>query len=173
MYESLLELLPQVNLADHSFGLQNVKGSERKTTGSYYTPPGLVSALLDTALDPLLDNAVKNAADRAAAERRLLALTVCDPACGSGHFLVAAARRIAQRLAQLRSDEDEPTPPEVQHALREVAGRCLYGVDINDLAAELAKVSLWLEALEPGKPLSFLDARIRVGNSLLGAPRPC
>jgi hypothetical protein len=169
VYESLLELLPRVDLADHSFGLQNVKGSERKTTGSYYTPPGLVSALLDTALDPLLDDAVKNAADKAEAERRLLALTVCDPACGSGHFLVAAARRIAQRLAQLRSGEDEPTPPEVQHALREVAGRCLYGVDINDLAAELAKVSLWLEALEPGKPLSFLDARIRVGNSLPGS----
>jgi N-6 DNA Methylase len=168
VYESLLELRPKLDLADRSFRLQSLAGNERKTTGSYYTPPGLVSALLDTALDPLLDDAVKNAADRADAERRLLALTVCDPACGSGHFLVAAARRFAQRVAQLRSGEDEPTPPEIQHALREVAGHCLYGVDVNDLAAELAKVSLWLEALEPGKPLSFLDARIRVGNSLLG-----
>jgi hypothetical protein len=168
VYESLLELRPQLDLEDRSFHLHNLAGNERKTTGSYYTPPGLVSALLDTALDPLLDHAVKNAADQADAEQRLLALSVCDPACGSGHFLVAAARRIAQRLAQLRSGEDEPTPPEVQHALREAAGRCLYGVDVNDLAAELAKVSLWLEALEPGKPLSFLDARIRVGNSLLG-----
>lgn len=168
VYESLLELHPQLDLEDRSFRLQNLAGNERKTTGSYYTPPGLVSALLDTALDPLLDDAVKNAGDRADAERRLLALTVCDPACGSGHFLVAAARRIAQRLAQLRSGEDEPTPPEVQHALRQVAGHCLYGVDVNDLAAELAKVSLWVEAVEPGKPLSFLDARIRVGNSLLG-----
>jgi hypothetical protein len=168
VYESLLELRPQVDLEDRSFRLQSLAGNERKTTGSYYTPPGLVSALLDTALDPLLDEAVKNATDQADAEQRLLALTVCDPACGSGHFLVAAARRIAQRLAQLRSGEDESTPPEVQHALREVAGHCLYGVDVNDLAAELAKVSLWLEALEPGKPLSFLDARIRIGNSLLG-----
>lgn len=169
VYESLLELRPHLGLEDRSFRLQNLAGNERKTTGSYYTPPGLVSALLDTALDPLLDDAVKNAADRVDAECRLLALTVCDPACGSGHFLVAAARRIAQRLAQLRSGEDEPTPPEVQHALREVVGNCIYGVDVNDLAAQLAKVSLWLEALEPGKPLSFLDARIRVGNSLLGA----
>ena len=169
VYESLLELDASVDLADRLFQLKDVKGNERRTTGAYYTPPGLVSGLLDTALDPLLDDAAKNAADGAAAEQRLLALTVCDPACGSGHFLVAAARRIAQRLAQLRSGEDEPTPPEVQHALREVAGRCLYGVDVNDLAAELAKVSLWLETLEPGKPLSFLDARIRVGNSLLGA----
>src|SRR5262249_47234213 len=143
-------------------------GNERKTTGSYYTPPGLVSALLDTALEPLLDDAIKNASDQAKAEQGLLALTVCDPACGSGHFLVAAARRLAQPLAHLRSGDDEPTPTDVQHALREVAGRCLYGVDVNDLAAELAKVSLWLEALEPGQPLSFLDARIRVGNSLLG-----
>jgi MmeI, DNA-methyltransferase domain len=167
VYESLLELRPLVDLAERTFRLQNVAGSERKTTGSYYTPPGLVSALLDTALDPLLDDAVKNASDQADAEVRLLALSVCDPACGSGHFLVAAARRIAQRLAQMRSGEDEPTPPNVQHALRDVVGRCVYGVDVNDLAAELAKVSLWLEALEPGKPLGFLDARIRVGNSLL------
>jgi hypothetical protein len=168
VYESLLELRPLVDLSQRSFRIKAVAGNERKTTGSYYTPPGLVSALLDTALDPLLDDAVKNASDQADAERRLLALTVCDPACGSGHFLVAAARRIAQRLAQVRSGEDEPTPADVQHALRGVAGRCIYGVDVNDLAAELAKVSLWLEALEPGKPLGFLDARIRVGNSLLG-----
>ena len=168
VYESLLELRPLVDLAERTFRLQNVAGSERKTTGSYYTPPGLVSALLDTALDPLLDDAVKGASDRADAESRLLAITVCDPACGSGHFLVAAARRLAQRVAQLRSGEDEPTPADVQHALRDVVGHCVYGVDVNDLAAELAKVSLWLEALEPGKPLGFLDARIRVGNSLLG-----
>jgi hypothetical protein len=168
VYESLLELRPLVDLSQRSFRIKAVAGNERKTTGSYYTPPGLVSALLDTALDPLLDDAVKNASDQSDAEHRLLALTICDPACGSGHFLVAAARRIAQRLAQVRSAEDEPTPAEVQHALRGVVGRCIYGVDVNDLAAELAKVSLWLEALEPGKPLGFLDARIRVGNSLLG-----
>ena len=168
VYESLLELIPRVDLADMTFRLESAAGNDRKTTGSYYTPPALVSALLDTALDPLLDDAVKNADSSEDAERRLLALTVCDPACGSGGFLVAAARRIARRLAQVRSDEDEPTPDQVQHALRDVVGRCIYGVDLNDLAAELAKVSLWLEALEPGKPLGFLDARIRVGNSLIG-----
>lgn len=168
VYESLLELIPRVDLADMSFRLETTAGNDRKTTGSYYTPPGLVSALLDTALDPLLDEAVGDGKDPEAAERRLLALTICDPACGSGGFLVAAARRIARRLAQVRSGEDEPTPETVQHALRDVVGRCIYGVDLNDLAAELAKVSLWLEALEPGKPLGFLDARIRVGNSLLG-----
>jgi hypothetical protein len=169
VYESLLELIPRVDLSDMVFRLETVAGHDRKTTGSYYTPPALVSALLDTALDPLLNEAVKNANDAKHAEERLLALTVCDPASGSGGFLVAAARRIARRLAQVRSGEDEPTPEQVQHALRDVIGHCIYGVDINDLAAELAKVSLWLEALEPGKPLGFLDARIRVGNSLIGA----
>lgn len=168
VYEALLELIPRVDLADMSFRLETAAGNDRKTTGSYYTPPSLVSALLDSALDPLLDEAVSDGKDPQAAEQRLLALTVCDPACGSGGFLVAAARRIARRLAQVRSGEDEPTPEVVQHALRDVVGRCIYGVDLNDLAAELAKVSLWLEALEPGKPLGFLDARIRVGNSLLG-----
>ena len=168
VYESLLELIPRIDLDTQTFTLQRLAGNERKTTGSYYTPPALVSALLDTALDPVLDDAVKNAKDPADAEARLLAVTVCDPASGSGGFLVAAARRIARRVAQARSGEDEPTPEQVAHALHDVVGRCIYGVDLNDLAAELAKVSLWLEALEPGKPLGFLDARIRVGNSLLG-----
>lgn len=168
VYESLLELIPRIDLADRTFTLERLSGNERKTTGSYYTPPALVSALLDSALDPVLDDAVKNADSSIHAEQRLLALTVCDPACGSGGFLVAAARRIARRVAQVRSGEDEPTLSDVQHALHDVVGRCVYGVDLNDLAAELAKVSLWLEALEPGKPLGFLDARIRVGNALLG-----
>lgn len=169
VYESLLELIPRVDLDERVFRLDAAAGNERKTTGSYYTPPELVSALLDSALEPVLDEATRGAADPEDAERRLLALTVCDPACGSGGFLVAAARRIAKRVAQWRSGEDEPTPEEVRHAMRDVVGRCVYGVDINDLAAELAKVSLWLEALEPGKALGFLEARIRVGNALLGA----
>lgn len=168
VYESLLELVPRVDLDTREFTLEHLSGNERKTTGSYYTPPALVSALLDSALDPVLDEAVSSSTDPAQKERNLLAVTVCDPASGSGGFLVAAARRIARRLAQVRSGEDEPTPDAVQQALHDVVARCIYGVDMNDLAAELAKVSLWLEALEPGKPLGFLDARIRIGNSLFG-----
>ncbi|CAN7165278.1 SAM-dependent methyltransferase [Microbacterium foliorum] len=168
VYESLLELVPRVDLETRQFFLAHLSGNERKTTGSYYTPPALVSALLDASLDPALDEAVTSGQSPAEREANLLAVTVCDPASGSGGFLVAAARRIARRLAQVRSDEDEPTPKAVQRALHDVVARCIYGVDMNDLAAELAKVSLWLEALEPGKPLGFLDARIRVGNSLFG-----
>ncbi|MEV4952468.1 Eco57I restriction-modification methylase domain-containing protein [Paenarthrobacter nitroguajacolicus] len=168
VYESLLELIPRIDTETRSFELARLAGNERKVTGSYYTPPSLVSALLDTALDPLLDDAVNAGNDAADRETRLLALTVCDPASGSGGFLVAAARRIARRLAEVRAGENEPTPAEIQHALHDVVERCIYGVDMNDLAAELAKVSLWLEAMEPGKPLGFLDARIKIGNSLLG-----
>jgi hypothetical protein len=169
VYESLLELVPRVDLDAREFDLVHLSGNERKTTGSYYTPPSLVSALLDASLNPVLDDAVRAGRTAEEKEANLLAVTVCDPASGSGGFLVAAARRIARRLAQVRSDEDEPTPEAVRHALHDVVARCIYGVDMNDLAAELAKVSLWLEALEPGKPLGFLDARIRIGNSLFGS----
>jgi hypothetical protein len=165
VYESLLELAPQHDPATGQFTLVVLAGNERKTTGSYYTPSSLIDCLLDTALDPLLDEAEKADDPQAA----LLALTVCDPACGSGHFLVAAARRIARRLAAVRTEDAEPPEERVREALREVAGRCIYGVDVNELAAELAKVSLWLEAVEPGKPLPFLDGHIKVGNSLLGS----
>ena len=106
------------------------------------------------------------------AEHALLALKICDSAVGSGHFLVGAAHRLARHLARVRAladGESEPSPDRYQHALRDVIGRCLYGVDINPMAVELCKVTLWLEALEPGKPLSFLDHHIKVGNSLLGA----
>jgi len=103
------------------------------------------------------------------AEQALLALTICDPACGSGHFLIAAAERLAKHLARLRTGDEEPSVLDVQHAKRDIIGRCIYGVDINPMAVELCKVSLWMEALEPGRPLSFLDAHIQCGNSLLGA----
>lgn len=101
-------------------------------------------------------------------EHAILSLKVCDPACGSGHFLIAAAHRLARHLARIRTGESEPGPNEYQHALRDVIGRCIYGVDINPMAVELCKVSLWMEAIEAGKPLSFLDQHILCGNSLLG-----
>lgn len=165
IYESLLELHPRLNKEAATFVLETAAGHERKTTGSYYTPTELVDCLLNSALDPLLDQACK----RPDPESAILDLKVCDPACGSGHFLVAAARRISKRLAAVRAGEDEPSPREVQHALRDVVGRCIYGVDVNPMAVELCKVSLWMEAIEPGRPLSFLDSHIQCGNALLGA----
>ncbi|MGW7466029.1 Eco57I restriction-modification methylase domain-containing protein [Streptomyces xantholiticus] len=179
VYESLLELEPKHSATDRSFELIEVAGNSRKTTGSYYTPSSLIECLLDTTLDPVIDDAVKRGEQRATAAGRpdpaddivdeLLSLTVCDPACGSGHFLVASARRIAKRVASVRERNPEPTVDAVRHALHEVVARCIYGVDLNPMAVDLTKVSLWLEAMEPGKPLGFLDAHVKQGNGLIGA----
>jgi hypothetical protein len=165
VYESLLELHPELHLEGAVFNLSTAGGNERKTTGSYYTPTSLITELLDSALDPVLDEAAAGADPEAA----ILGVTVLDPACGSGHFLIAAAHRIAKRLASVRTGDGEPAPEELRRALRDVIGRCVHGVDANEMAVELCKVSLWMEAVEPGKPLSFLDHRIVCGNSLLGA----
>ena len=168
VYESLLELQPQ--LAEDGRALvfasdiSEQKGNQRKTTGSYYTPDSLVQALLDTALDPVLDRTEAEAKDPAEA---LLGLTVIDPACGSGHFLLAAGRRIATRLARIRA-EGTPSLTDFRHALRDVASRCLHGVDRNPMAVELTKVALWIETVDPGLPLGFFDAQIRCGDALLG-----
>jgi hypothetical protein len=177
IYESLLELVPDRD-GPFTFVLRDAAGNDRKSTGSYYTPTSLIDCLLNSTLDPVLDDATKQAEIEATAAgtdvpaavaEALLSVTVCDPACGSGHFLVAAARRIAKRVAAVREYNPEPTLESLRTALRDVIGRCVYGVDLNPMAVELAKVSLWLEALDPGKPLSFLDAHVKQGNALIGA----
>ncbi|MER9800914.1 N-6 DNA methylase [Mesorhizobium sp. M0142] len=167
VYESLLELTPR--LADDGRGMAfaegaETKGNQRKTTGSYYTPDSLVQTLLDSALDPVLDRIEAEADDPAKA---LSQVTVIDPACGSGHFLLAAARRIATRLARRRSG-GVASAADYRHALRDVARTCIHGVDRNPMAVELTKVALWIETVEPGKPLGFLEANIRCGDALLG-----
>jgi hypothetical protein len=103
------------------------------------------------------------------AQHALLRVRVCDPAAGSGHFLLGAARRMARRLALIRTNGDEPSPAVYRTSLRDVISHCIYAVDINPMAVELCKINLWIEAMEPGKPLSFLDHHIQCGNSLLGA----
>ncbi len=168
VYESLLELQPQ--LADDgralvfASDLAEQKGNQRKTTGSYYTPDSLVQALLDTALDPVLERTEAETDDSAEA---LLRLAVVDPACGSGHFLLAAARRVATRVARIRTG-GTPSLADFRHALRDVARRCIHGVDRNPMAVELTKVALWIETVDPGLPLGFFDDQIRCGDALLG-----
>ncbi|MBF0415712.1 MAG: N-6 DNA methylase [Magnetococcales bacterium] len=176
VYESLLELHPRINVhvSPWHFGFvgdeqekQRGKGSERKLTGSYYTPHALVNELIKSALEPVLERTVKEyPVDPVGA---ILNLKVCDPACGSGHFLLAAARRLAAEISRLQAGSDTPGEQQRQHALREVVRHCLYGVDKNPLSVELCKTALWIEALEPGKPLTFLDHRIKCGDSLVGA----
>ena len=110
VYESLLELRPDIDLDNGSFTLISEAGNDRKSSGSYYTPSELVDHLVTTTIDPLLKEAKKTARKstdtteeyQSAAIESILKLTVCDPACGSGHFLVAALERIAMELAQLR-----------------------------------------------------------------------
>lgn len=318
VYESLLELHPEVNTAAATFDLRVAAGSDRKTTGSYYTPSSLISCLLDSALEPVIEGRLKEAkrlangewrteeekhyaysvvsgtgclaekhelgragiwtneeiperrairpdvsnspgseldsgkysgglgasgqsrvpavpADRPGQSQRtgnafdsqsaggdlhcrpaspsfsgnydsvqttfephsqsqtpqhlkkvwsqtplatrhsllaaqaLLNLRLVDPACGSGHFLIAAAHRMAKHLAMIRTGEGEPGPEERRKAIRDVVSHCIYGVDLNPLAVELCKVALWIETLDPGKPLGFLDHHIKCGNSLIGA----
>lgn len=168
VYESLLELQPQLGEDGQTLIFASEaaeqKGNQRKTTGSYYTPDSLVQALLDTALDPVLDKVEAEADDPAKA---LLKLSVIDPACGSGHFLLASARRIATRLARIRA-EGTPSLADFRHALRDVARSCLHAVDRNPMAVELTKVALWIETVDPGLPLGFFDAQIRCGDALLG-----
>lgn len=119
----------------------------------------------DEALDPLITDATRTSDPEAA----LLDLTVVDPAVCSGHFVVAAARRLATALATIRTGDSEPGPAALRAATADVIERCIYGVDLNDLAAEITKVALWLEAFDGTRPFPFLDAHIKVGNSLLGA----
>jgi hypothetical protein len=167
VYESLLELTPRLSDDGRVFSFAvgaETKGNARKTTGSYYTPDSLVQALLDSALDPVLDRVEAEAENPAEA---LLEVTVIDPACGSGHFLLAAARRIATRVARARA-EGVASAEDFRRALRDVARCCIHGVDRNPMAVELTKVALWIETVEPGKPLGFLDANIRCGDALFG-----
>jgi hypothetical protein len=164
VYEGLLEFKPVITM-DHTFPrFAFAHGDERAATGSHYTPDDLVQPLIKHSLDYLIADCLKQP-DAAAA---LLNLRVADIACGSGHILLAAARRIATKLATVRTGEEQPSPSAYRSALRDTIRQCIYGVDLNPLAVELCKVALWIEAHEPGKPLNFLDHHIKCGNSIVG-----
>ena len=171
VYEGLLELVPQITGAGRTFsfaGADESRGHARKTTGSYYTPDELVQRLLASALDPVVRRTIDAHPERPA--DALLDLAIVDPACGSGHFLLAAARRLADHVARLRAG-GTPAPDDYQRALRDVVRRCIHGVDANPLAVEICKVGLWMESIDPGLPLTFLESHVRCGNSLIGTSR--
>ncbi|MGI9862836.1 N-6 DNA methylase [Moorella naiadis] len=168
VYESLLDYHPDLKASGSEVAFSLLAGTDRKSTGSYYTPRALVEELVASALVPVLHDKLAGKNTREEKEGAILSLKVCDPACGSGHFLLAAARRLGLELARLRSGADEPSPKEVREAVREVITHSLYGVDKNPMAVELCKVALWIEGHLPGKPLTFLDHRIRCGDSLVG-----
>jgi hypothetical protein len=177
VYESLLEFTPRlatevIELEDRTvsrgeFYLDD-RGTERKETGSYYTDPGLVQELVQSALKPVVEDRLENATTTAEKEDALLSVSVCDPASGSGAFLIAANNFLAQRLARIRSESDYPPEDQVREARRDVLQHCIYAVDLNPMAVELAKVSLWINSAVEDKPLNFLDHHIKCGNSLIG-----
>lgn len=173
VYEGLLDLHPVIenieveNPTHIQFTFH--EGTERKTTGSYYTRPELVNELIKSALIPVIEERLKeHNGNLGAQDKALLSLKVCDAASGSGHMLLAAARTIAWYLARVRSGEENPAPTLYRSCLREVIQHCIYAVDFNPDAVELCKLALWLEGHNNGKPLSFLDHKIRNGNSLVG-----
>ena len=167
VYEGLLEYEPTFIHDGPRTEFHFRKGDERANTGSHYTPDELVQPLIKNSLDHLIAQKLK---EKDPAEA-LLDLRVVDVACGSGHILLAAARRIAIELAIVRTGEDQPSPSAFRAAIRDVIRHCIYGVDLNPLAVELCKVALWLEAHNPGAPLNFLDHRIKCGNAIVGYAR--
>ena len=164
VYEGLLEYEPEFVGERDELRFDLVQGGQRAATGSHYTPDDLVQPMIRHSLDYLIAESLK--ADDP--ETALLDLRVADIACGSGHILLAAARRIATELAVVRTGEEQPSPPTYRAALRDTIRSCIYGIDINPLAVELCKVALWLEAHIPGQPLNFLDHHIKCGNSVVG-----
>jgi hypothetical protein len=168
VYQGLLEFEPCVSVAHDRTTFTFAAGDERSHTGSHYTPEELVQPLLKHSLDYLITEALGKGSTVAEKEKALLALKVCDVACGSGHILLAAARRIGTELAVLRTGDDQPSPGAFREAVRDTIRHCIYGMDLNPLAVELCKVALWLEAHVPGHALSFLDHHIKCGNAIVG-----
>ncbi|MCJ7430179.1 N-6 DNA methylase [Candidatus Bathyarchaeota archaeon] len=175
IYESLLDFVPRVfdraqevqgeQVAANTFFL-DPRGMNRKTTGSYYTPLHLIDELIRTALKPVVEEKLAGAKNK---EEAILSIKVCDPACGSGAFLIAANNYLARELAKLYTSQTEPPDREIKKATRTILQHCIYGVDLNPMAVELAKVSLWINSCVEDMPLNFLDHHIKCGNSLVGA----
>lgn len=179
VYESLLDYEPKLAKESFAIGKREIKrgefylddrGTDRKTTGSYYTDNRLVAQLIESALVPVIQNSLKDRSTQAEKEAALLDLKVADIACGSGAFICAALEKLGEELALIRmGDEERPTEDQLREAKRDVLLHCIYGVDLNPMAIELAKFSLWITASLPDMPLTFLDHKLKCGNSLIGA----
>lgn len=179
VYESLLDYEPKLAKEPITINKREIKrgefylddrGTDRKTTGSYYTDSRLVAQLIESALVPVINNALTGKNTIEEKEQALLDLKVADIACGSGAFICAALEKMGEQLARIRmGDEDRPTEDQLREAKRDVLLHCIYGVDLNPMALELAKFSLWITASLPDMPLTFLDHKLKCGNSLIGA----
>jgi len=149
---------------------------ERKSSGSYYTPDYIVNYIVKSTIDPIVEERWHEALDKNGSYvAATLSIKVLDPAMGSGHFLVGAVDHLAQNLLEAVQKDlhngaiSDASTCTTEWARREIVSHCIYGVDLNELAVELAKVGLWLTTISKDKPLSFLDHRLKQGNSLIGA----
>ena len=168
VYESLLDYMPVV--ADGGRIELQPTSDERSDLGSYYTPRELVDLVLAKSLDTLIDERLAVAGPGLCEqEQALLDIKVLDPACGSAAFLMAAVDRLAGRLAEVRREAAIPHSDE-PNARRDVLQHCIYAVDKDETAVELAKVALWIHCAVEDHPLTFLDHRIQHGDSLVGWP---
>jgi hypothetical protein len=198
VYEGLLDYQPIITPAAGRWSyVLHKDDKDRAASGSHYTPEQLVQPLIRHSLEHVITDKLTTAkalilaqAPSATPPSRggagggvlatevaqaqaaaLLSIRICDVACGSGHMLLSAARRLAVEVARVRTQEDQPSPTAMRQALREVISQCIYGVDYNPLAVELCKVALWLEGHNSGEPLNFLDHHIRCGNAIVGLAR--
>jgi hypothetical protein len=158
----------------------NDKG-ERKATGAYYTPDYVVTYIVEETVGPLVEEIREDLRRQGfspgtqeylgAYLQRATDLKILDPAMGSGHFLTRATGYLAEEvMAEVREVEEETGIQfDEQHVRREIAKECIYGVDVNGMATELAKLSMWLETLSADRPLAFLDHHLKTGNSLVGS----
>ena len=165
IYESLLELHLEIDTKQWVVNLSTKTGHQRKSTGSYYTPHSLIQCLLRATLEPTINRTIKG---KKTPGEAILQLRVCDPSCGSGVFLIAAARHLSRRLAQIRSGIQDPSSDIRQQAMRDVIQHCIYGVDLNPMSVELCAISLWMEMNDSVESFSALHSNIRCGNALLG-----
>lgn len=171
VYEGILEMRPRITQGSSisSWYFEYDAGLERKTTSSFYTRQDLVQALLKITLEPAIKERISQHESNPKAQvDAMLSMKVCDPACGSGHFVLAMARTIAWYVCSIRTGEDNPVSSDYRRALHEVIARCIYAVDLNPEAVELCKLVLWIEGYCAGMPLSFLDHHIKCGNSVVG-----
>ncbi|ERH11388.1 MAG: type I restriction-modification system methyltransferase subunit [halophilic archaeon J07HB67] len=151
---------------------------ERKTTGAYYTPDHVVRSVIEETVGPKVDEIDTRLRERGLTPsdrayfrdfwQAIQELTILDPAMGSGHFLTATAQYLTERVMRVVREQEIQGYGE-QDLKRRIATECLYGVDVNEMAVELAKLSMWLETLAADKPLAFLDHHLRCGDSLVGS----
>ena len=164
IYEHLLEF----HLTIKNDMISNLSNAEdRITSASYYTPDHIVDYIVKNTIEPLIKKIINENTNKHIQIEKILSLKIIDPAMGSGHFLISAANYMTKRICDIKYKQIKKM--EFIEIKREVVRKCIFGVDINPLAVDLANVVLWLETLAHNKPLSFLQSHLKIGNSLIGS----